>query len=426
MPASSKTTLLIVFVTVFIDLMGFGIVIPLLPRYGELFAATKVELGVLMASFSAMQFLFAPVWGLWSDRIGRRPVLLIGLLGSTLSYAIFGAASGLSPQERMLGLSPLAWLFITRFAAGISGATISTAQAVIADSTGAKARGRGMALIGAAFGIGFTFGPLIGAACLAGEDHLALPGYVASLLSASAFVLAYLRLPETRAAGSERVLHRSWLNLPQVARYFRVPVFALVLTAMFITIFGFAQLEATLSLLTAELGFDLQQNYYVYAYIGVILAFGQGFLVRRFLPVLGERSMALVGAAAMTAGFVLVGGTANGWPWLPPAAIWVVLPVIVLGFSAVNPSLQALLSLAASGDEQGAVLGTGQSLSSLARILGPFIGVSLMDFSVALPYFLGGVLICGGGCLVGLLRSAVPIPAARGQEPVPAQDHAAS
>lgn len=400
---SSKSTLIIIFFVVFIDLIGFGIVIPLLPRYGELFDAGKRELGLLMASFSAMQFLFAPLWGMLSDRIGRRSVLLIGLLGSTISYAVFGMASGMAKGEVLLGISPLAWLFITRITAGIAGATISTAQAVIADSTGAEGRGRGMALIGAAFGIGFTFGPLIGALCLAFSVSLALPGYVASLLSATALFLAWRKLPETRVPGIPTAAHRSWLNVHQLLRYLRVRTFALLLLGMFITIFGFAQLEATLSLLTSALGYDLRENYLVYAYIGVILAIGQGMIVRRLLPVVGERVMALCGATAMTLGFFLVGGTASGWPWLPSAAIWFILPVIVLGFSAVNPSLQAMLSLAASGDEQGAVLGTGQSLASLARILGPYIGISLMARSTAFPYFLGALLILCGGCLVALL-----------------------
>jgi len=150
---SRKATLLIVFVVVFIDLLGFGIVLPLLPRYGAHFNASRMQLGLLMASFSAMQFLFAPIWGALSDRIGRRPVLMVGLLGSTFAYAMFGVATSLGREGQMLGLGALSWLFITRIAAGIAGATIATAQAVIADSTGAKGRGKGMALIGAAFGI---------------------------------------------------------------------------------------------------------------------------------------------------------------------------------------------------------------------------------------------------------------------------------
>ena len=165
---------MIVFLTVFIDLLGFGIVLPLLPRYAAWFNASKMQLGLLMASFSAMQFLFAPMWGGLSDRVGRRPILMLGLCGSAFSYGLFGFVSSQGRDFVWLGLGALPWLFITRIGAGISGATISTAQAVIADCTGAENRGKGMALIGAAFGIGFTFGPLIGAACVSEDAAVAL------------------------------------------------------------------------------------------------------------------------------------------------------------------------------------------------------------------------------------------------------------
>ena len=144
----SKSPLLIIFVTVFIDLLGFGIVLPLLPRYGDYFGLDQL-LGPLMASFSAMQFLFAPLWGRLSDRIGRRPVLLVGLAGSTVFYGLFGLATSLGKDGELLGLSVIPWLFITRIGAGIAGATIPTAQAYIADSTTPETRGKGMAIIGA-------------------------------------------------------------------------------------------------------------------------------------------------------------------------------------------------------------------------------------------------------------------------------------
>jgi len=172
--SAGRGTLLVVFLTVFIDLLGFGIVLPLLPRYGAWFSASGWQLGALMASFSAMQFLFAPLWGGLSDRVGRRPILMLGLLGSAWSYGLFGYVSSQGREFQWLGLGALAWLFIARIGAGIAGATISTAQAVIADCTEAKNRGRGMAMIGAAFGIGFTFGPLIGAACVSEDNAVAM------------------------------------------------------------------------------------------------------------------------------------------------------------------------------------------------------------------------------------------------------------
>jgi len=479
-PASvNKTTLFLVFLTVFIDLLGFGIVLPLLPRYAAWFSASKLQLGLLMASFSAMQFLFAPLWGSVSDRIGRRPILMLGLMGSACSYGLFGYVSSQGRDFVWLGLTALPWLFITRIGAGIAGATISTAQAVIADCTGPENRGRGMALIGAAFGIGFTFGPLIGAACVSNDAAIALsdrqlqvvkewdttaedsvsrdqfleelvsadsttplddanreaialllsqpmprsalkaallqppsglPGYVAALLSTAALILATVKLQESRvpSAGSERSVHRAF-RPAEVFRHLSKPGLSIILFAIFITTFGFAQFESTLSLLTREFGYSSRWNFLLYAYVGFVLSIGQGMLVRRLLPRIGERRMALIGVVLMTTGFVLIGIT--GLKLLPASSLWFILPIVVIGFSAVTPSLQSLLSRTADSDEQGAVLGTGQSLSSLARILGPSLGIQLLGVSTSMPYFLGAFLILSGGALIFTLRQPTQIPA---------------
>ena len=460
----NKATLFIVFATVFIDLLGFGIVLPLLPRYGALFNAGGWQLGLLMASFSAMQFLFAPMWGSLSDRVGRRPILLLGLAGSTISYGLFGLVSAQGRDALILGFSPLIWLYVTRIGAGIAGATISTAQAVIADCTSVENRGKGMALIGAAFGIGFTFGPLIGAACVSNDAAVALndsqwaavrswddattavtekefretvfadtkisraneaaiatllvaplprnelqrllmqppsgmPGYVASILSAMAFLVATFKLQESRrpSQDSSRSSHRAF-RPGEVMRHLSTPGQSVILLAIFITTFGFAQFESTLSLLTERFGYSVQWNFLLYAYVGLVLTIGQGMLVRRLLPRLGERRMALIGVTLMTIGFSLIG--AMGLDYLPGKALWFILPIVVIGFSAVTPSLQSMLSQAASSDEQGSVLGTGQSLSSLARILGPLFGIKLLYQSASLPYFLGAILILIGGALI--------------------------
>lgn len=247
----SRNSLGIVFVTVFIDLLGFAIVLPLLPRYGEYFHANGAVLGLLMASFSAMQFIFSPIWGRVSDHVGRRPILILGLAGSTASYAVFGIASSLEAGSRMLGLAPLTWLFIARIGAGIAGATISTAQAYIADRTSPQQRARGMALIGAAFGIGFTFGPLIGAACVS-SDPTAPPspaaGYVASALSGIALLWAITMLPESLRPGSTPS-RGGWFLLSNLRTAIERPSIGLILTSMFFTTFAFAQFETTLALL---------------------------------------------------------------------------------------------------------------------------------------------------------------------------------
>ncbi len=404
----SRKPLLIIFITVFIDLLGFAIVLPLLPRYGRHFEATKFELGLLMASFSAMQFLFAPLWGRLSDRIGRRPVLIVGLAGSTIFYTLFALVTQYGNAGPILGLSPLIWLFITRSGAGIAGATIPTAQAYIADSTDEKSRGKGMAIIGAAFGIGFTFGPLLGAWFVsndAGGVPSPAPGYVAAALSALATLAAIVLLPESLTTDVASRPARKWFDAGAFSKAMSRPHVGLLLATIFLTTFAFAQFETTLSLLTKELGVGDQSNFYVFAYIGLILTLAQGMLVRRLLPKLGEFRMALIGTTLMMAGLGLIGVAAastNGGMSL----LWYVLPVCVVGFSCTTPSLNSLLSLNTRDDQQGEVLGVGQSVSSLARILGPIAGLSLLEYGRSLPYWMATGLMAVGLLMVFGLRSA--------------------
>ena len=402
-PASKKTPLAIIFVTVFIDLLGFGIVLPLLPRYADAFGASRLQLGMLMASFSAMQLVFAPVWGGLSDRIGRRPVLLIGLAGSTISYAMFGYATTLGATGTMLGLTVLPWLFITRIGAGIAGATIPTAQAYIADCTSRENRTKGMALIGAAFGIGFTFGPLIGAAFVSDEVNGApspMAGYVAAILSGCAFLWALVRLPESLKAGeSERA---GKFHLKHIGAAFGDAAIGMVLLTIFVTTCAFAQFESTLSMLTKVLDVPDQKNFLIFAYVGFILTLSQGFIVRRLSTTLEPKVLALGGTAVMIVGLLLIGFAGkNGSVTL----LFVVLPIAVIGFSAVTPSLQALLSLRTAAEKQGEILGLGQSMSALARIAGPVIGMRMFHkLHVEWPYWVGAAMMGVGLVLVALQR----------------------
>ena len=417
----SRKPLLIIFITVFIDLLGFAIVLPLLPRYGRHFEATKFELGLLMASFSAMQFLFAPLWGRLSDRIGRRPVLIVGLAGSTIFYTLFALVTQYGNAGPILGLSPLIWLFITRSGAGIAGATIPTAQAYIADSTDEKSRGKGMAIIGAAFGIGFTFGPLLGACFVPGsvarvmldggasqtvvllDVPSAAPGYVAAVLSAIATLAAITMLPESLKSSTTPRLARKWFDVSALSKAIGLPHVGLLLATIFLTTFAFAQFETTLSALTEELGVDNRNNFFVFAYIGFILTLAQGMLVRRMLPKLGEFRMAMLGAVLMMLGLGLIGVASHQGT---VSLLWYVLPISVVGFAATTPSLQSLLSLNIRDDQQGEMLGVGQSMSSLARILGPIAGMSLQKYDLSLPYWSAAGLMAVGVLMVLGLRSA--------------------
>jgi MFS family permease len=388
----ARTALLIIFVTVFIDLLGFGIVLPLLPRYADGFGATKLELGMLMASFSAMQFLFAPVWGSVSDRIGRRPVLLIGLAGSTLFYAMFGWITSLGAAGTLSGDATVMWLLVSRIGAGIAGATIPTAQAFIADSTDASNRTKGMALIGAAFGVGFTFGPLIGAMFVSSDPEGAPSpnaGYVASVLSGMALVWAIAKLPESLKPGTST--RAGGFHLAALGGALRSRTTATILLSVFLTTFAFAQFESTLALLTKALGQSDRRNFLTFAYVGFVLTLAQGGLVRRLATTIPAVRLAAGGTLVMVLGLLLIGFAGNNES---VRQLYWFLPVAVVGFSAVTPSLQSLLSLNTSADDQGKVLGVGQSMSALARILGPVAGMQLFDPEhVAWPYWAGAGLM---------------------------------
>jgi multidrug resistance protein len=387
-----KSPLVVLFLIVVIDLIGFGIVLPLLPRYGERYGVSPIALGFLMASFSAMQFVFAPFWGRLSDRKGRRPILMVGLLGSVLSYTMFGFADS------------FALLLISRLAAGFFGATIGAAQAYIADVTPQAERGRGMALIGAAFGLGFTIGPAIGGYASARLSHSA-PGFIAAGLSAAAFALAVVALPEP-PSHRERA-ERHLLDTTAIRHALATPTIPLILALQFVATFAFASFEATLSLLTkAAWHYDEEANAKVFTFVGLVLVMSQGFVVRRLMPRVGELRFVVLGALLMAAGL-------GGLSWSASAAsvpaMYVALAVAVLGFAMVTPSLASLLSRRTPAAHQGEVLGLGQSMLSMARILGPIWGNWLFGLSWTMPHVAAAniLLVAFLGALV-LARAPAP------------------
>jgi len=376
LPAGSgplkRSALGVLFLTVFIDLLGFGIVLPLLPRYADDMHASGGKIGLLFASFSGMQFLFAPLWGRLSDRFGRRPLILLGLCGSAGSYLLFGLAK------------TYLVLLLSRVLAGVFAATIGTAQAYIADVTGSGERGRGMALIGAAFGIGFTFGPVLGWVT---HDFLgpAWPGFSAALLSSVALLFAWRKLPEPERHRKREAVRR-FAGLGHVAEHRPV---LLVVSLQFVATFAFASFEGTLALLT-ERRYDLhfRGNGLLFTYIGFCLLVTQGFLVRRLMPRVGERLFSRIGALCLGIGLLSIplSGATIGWA-LP------VFALTVFGFAMLTPSLSSLLSLHTPGGMQGEVLGVGQSATSLARILGPYVGNVLFARSIDSPYFMAAVVM---------------------------------
>ena len=358
-----------VFLTVVVDLIGFGIVLPLLPLYAQRFDAKGWQIGLLFSSFSAMQFLFAPIWGRISDRVGRRPVLLIGLAGSVVFYTVFGLADS------------LAWLFVARIGAGVCGATISVSNAYIADVTPREQRARGMALIGAAFGIGFTIGPPLGffamhqgellheGGFVPASFVLGLPGFLAAAISLVSFLWTLTSVGEPeRHEGTVRKL----FDLEALRKARSAGMLEFLLAFQLLSVFAFSNFEATLSLtLKDRFGYTKAESGLVYLFIGVTLALAQGFLVRRLLLRVPERTMIRAGFLVMAAGLAGLAAS-DGLPLL-----LVSLATAVTGFGCVTPSLSALVSKQAGPADQGGIMGLAASASALGRILGPFVGSTI-------------------------------------------------
>jgi MFS family permease len=396
-PAAPRGAKLTVFLVVFIDLLGFGIVLPLLPRYAKdllepLGAERQLQgfiIGALLSVFSLMQFIFAPIWGRISDRVGRRPILLLGLAGSVVFYALFGFASALGDNAQLA----LILMFAARTGAGIAGATIATAQAVIADVTPMAKRAQGMALIGVAFGIGFTFGPLIaGFALWVLPDRPEFAGFFAALLSLIALVIGLAKMPETLTPG-ETSYRRGWIDFGGMRSTLATPSVGLLILVFFLVTFGFAKFEATLALLTKEFGYSDRGNFWVFAYVGFVLMLVQGGVYRRLKDRYHEVTLMRAGVGFMLAGLAIgLGGVALG-PAGREVALFVALACGVIGFAFLTPSAQALISKRSDPTRQGEILGVNQSFSALARILGPLTGNVLFATSLVLPYATSAVLL---------------------------------
>lgn len=361
--------------------MGFGIVLPLLPLYARAFGAEGLHVGLLVAVYSLVQLVMAPIWGRLSDRVGRRPVLVLGLLGSGVAYVAFARADS------------LAMLFLSRIVGGIGGSTIPVAQAYIADVTTPSRRAGNLGLIGAAFGLGFVIGPVLGL-FLAGASpgSPTAPGYAAAALCLANALAALLWLPESRqrGTGAGRTSRFNFgAALAEAASSRQIQV---VLGAYLCITMAFSTLQPTLTLLASErLALDAhraaRQAGALFALLGFVSVIVQGGLVRKLVPKVGERRLLLFSAAPFGSGLLLTGLS----PGLPGLLGGLVL--VGVGYGCAVPSVLGLLSRAAHPERQGAVLGIGQSVGSLARVLGPAAAGALFDVRLALPYLAGAGLI---------------------------------
>jgi len=364
----------IIFAIVLIDLIGFGIVIPLLPIYAKTYGASPFVIGLLAISYSATQLIFNPIWGTLSDRIGRRPILLMSLLGAVLFYTLFGWAPS------------LLWLFVARAGAGIFAANISTAMAYIADITTPENRAKGMGLIGAAFGLGFIIGPAVGG--FLSQYSYALPGYGAACLSFVALCLALLMLPETSKKTAPET--RRSLN------YFKPLIDSLQNRALispmmvfFLITFAFSSMQVIFPLFTMEVfHFDVMENGYLFAFSGIIAIFFQGGIIGRLSRMFGEGVLALLGTFLMTCGMLLLPFSAQ------LSMLLIALATMSVGMGLNSPTLNSLISLNASEDQQGAIIGVSRSLATLARILGPLWGGWIYGvLGIKWPFFTAAVVL---------------------------------
>ncbi|MBC7542615.1 MAG: MFS transporter [Candidatus Sericytochromatia bacterium] len=392
-----RSPLVILFVTVFLDLLGFGMIIPLLPFFGEHFGASPVQVGMLMASYSLAQFLVSPILGALSDRHGRRPVLLFTLAGSIVCMIAFGLAGSF-------------WqLIAARALAGAFGGTVGVAQAYIADVTTPETRAKGMGMLGAAFGLGFVFGPAMGG--LLSPYGYWVPSFVAAGLAAANLLFAITNLPETRQPGVAPAARRSILSLQHIGRAIGVPVLGTLFLMLFAVGTAFSAMESTFALFTERVfQYTARENGYVFAYIGVMIVIMQGGLIGRLVKRFGERALVITGLLLQAVSLAVLPISTS----LP--LLLITMGVLSLGSGMASPSLSSLISQHIPEAERGELLGTSQSLASLARIVGPVGGGLLFQSAgIGSPYYVGAALM-GLMWIVGMmvLRSpkgaVTPIP----------------
>jgi multidrug resistance protein len=373
-----------VLLAVLIDLLGFGLVIPLLAFYAESFDATPLQVTLLAAIYSLAQFACAPLWGRLSDRIGRRPVMLFSIAGTAVMLAGFASAPS------------LVWLFVCRALHGACAANISTAQAYVADITTPENRARGMGLIGASFGIGFSLGPWLGGEL--SPYGLTVPIWAAAALSAVNFAWAVFRLPESRPVDARTRSERP-LDPRAFARALAHPVVGMAIGLAFAATAAFAMMEGTFSLVAEHSwAMDARGVGRMFGLIGGIGILIQGGLIHRLVRRFGEPGLVVAGYAANAAGL-------SALAFAPPGpAVWAGCAAIAVGTSLANPSLTSLISRGAGADDQGAVLGVNQSLGALARAAGPAAGGLLYAH-----WFRGGAFLAGSLLMASAMAAAWPI-----------------
>ena len=377
--------MVVLFLVVVIDLIGFGIIIPLLPFFAEHYQASPFQVGLLMAVYSLTQFVAAPFWGRLSDRIGRRPVLLFSLAGAILAYLWLGVAEEL-------------WaLFTARAVGGFMAGNISAAFAYVADITTRETRAKGMGMIGAAFALGFTIGPAIGGILAGSDPHNAdfqSPAFAAAGLSAFALILGIFTLKESLSDEiKKRIAEKpKEIQSKQFQIALKKPNIRLLLLLSFLAVFAFAGIEATFALWSRrQYGWGPEQNGYLFALIGFSGALLQGGLIGRMSKRFGEANLIVQGSIALTLGIGLIPFATELWMLI------IVMLIAVYGFSVISPSLNSLISLETNEEDQGGMMGVARSATTLARVGGPaWAGTLFSVLGMNWPYF-------GGACIMAVV-----------------------
>src|SRR5688500_2071631 len=360
-PAAPKGALLIIFMIVFADLMGFGLIIPLLPFYARQYAASDFQIGLLFSIYSACQLLASPVLGLMSDRYGRRPVLILSQIGSVIGFLLLAFATHATWVGPGMGLI---LVYVSRVIDGISGGNISTAQAYVSDGTTSANRAKGMGLLGAAFGIGFSIGPAIGG--LLGHYDPSWPALAAAGFCSIAALLTYLKLPESRNHKPSE--SEVWLHPSKFLPILRNGPLVQMLMIFFISMMAFVMMETIFALfLNDTFGYQELKVGAFFALAGIVIVIVQGGLIGRLTKRFGEWPLVIAGPLIVTVamlGFVQVG-------WKPMVGLLVICTLCnATGRSLQTPALSALISRFSDPKQQGAVFGLFHMLRSEERRVG--------------------------------------------------------
>ena len=377
--------LILVYATIFLDVLGLGVLIPVLPYYAQQYRTDAMTVGFLSAAFSIAQFIASPFLGALSDRIGRRPVILCNILGSSFAYFLFGWANTL-------------WLLmLARVLEGVTGGSISTAQAYIADVTPPEDRMKRFGLIGAVFGLGFVIGPAFGG--FLSTYSLAAPAYAAGTLCLLAAIFGYFMLPESLPLDKRNTtkLQLSDANpFLKIAQALSRDSIRPILIAIFVVNVAFSALQSNFALFTLK-RFQMgpQDNAWIFVYIGCLSIFMQGVVVRKMPKTLNPVTTCITGLTAMSIGFLGISLSQASWHLYPAIAI------MAFGNGIAAPMLTGLISRRVGEREQGTVLGSSQSILSSTRIVGPlFAGFVFDALGSGAPYWTGAILALAGAAIV--------------------------